>query len=70
MKTSCELVDVHCNVALCVMATTLRLFFFTGTFWSLKHFEHLSHNIIETHRNSIHYSIFLDFVTELAKFFL
>jgi len=28
--------------------------FFGETFWSLRHFGHLSHSCIKTHRNSVH----------------
>jgi len=42
---------------------------FAETFWSLKHFSHLSHSCIKTRHNSIHWSMYSDIVTELAMFF-
>ena len=33
--------------------------FFDETFWSLKHFDHLSHSYIKTHCNSVFWIIYI-----------
>jgi len=47
------------------MASTI-CFFFAETFWSLKHFGHLSHSCIKTRRNSVFWPIFSDILTEMT----
>jgi len=55
-----------------------RLFFFgwnisfisvAETFWSLKHFGHLSHSCIKTRHSSVHSPLFSDILTDMTKFF-
>jgi len=43
--------------------------FFAERFWSLKHFGHLSHNCIKTHRNSVFLPVFSNILTEIPQFF-
>jgi len=47
----------------------LVLFFFAETFWSLKHFGHLSHSCIKTRHNTVFSLYFQTFWPKLRNFF-
>ena len=44
-------------------------FFCAETFWSLRHFVHLSHSYIKTRHNSVHHPVFSHIFTEMISFF-
>ena len=58
--------NAFCTAVLC----SSSVYFFAETLWSLRHFGHLSHSCIKTHRSSVQLvkSVFSDILMEMTYF--